>query len=141
MRILWRGSKSMKPFILQQRTACMEVGGKRLLACKRAKRITNQQQQQVNMHSGKQQTSLTPELWTEVFAHVGGAQIHYRSWDDVEDDQQNQRQLHQLRLVCKQFNEVFATQPHFLKRLSLPEAFPSSSCPVCWHGCSRTRVA
>ncbi len=53
----------------------------------------------------------------------------YRTWNDIEDDQQNQRRLHQLRLVCKQFNEVFAAQSLFLKRLSLPKAFPISSLP------------
>ncbi len=86
------------------------------------------------MDSNKQQCLLTSELWTEVFAHVETARIGYRSWYDIEDDQQNQRQLHQLRLVCKQFNEVFAAQPLFLKRLSLPLAFPKSSLPslVAW---------
>jgi len=81
------------------------------------------------MHSSNQRTLLTAELWTEVFAHVEAAQIRYRSWNDIEDDHQNQRQLHQLRLVCKQFNEIFAAHPLFLRRLSLPEAFPSSSLP------------
>ena len=71
----------------------------------------------------------TPELWTKVFAHVETAQMGYRTWNDIEDDQQNQRRLHQLRLVCKQVNEVFAAQPLFLKRLSLPKAFPISSVP------------
>ena len=56
-------------------------------------------------------------------------QIRYRSWRDIEDDQHNQRQLHRLRLVCKQFNEIFAAQPLFVRRLSLREAFPSSSLP------------
>ncbi len=81
------------------------------------------------MHSRHQRTLLTAELWTEVFAHVEAAQIRYRSWDDVEDGKENQRQLHQLRLVCKQFNGIFASQPFFLRRLSLPLAFPSSSLP------------
>ena len=81
------------------------------------------------MSSSKQQYLLTSELWTEVFAHVETAQMGYRTWNDIQDDQQNQRQMHQLRLVCKQFNEVFAAQPLFLKRLSLPLAFPKSSLP------------
>ena len=81
------------------------------------------------MHCSKQRTLLTAELWTEVFAHVEAAQISYRSWHDIEDDQHNQRQLHRLRLVCKQFNEIFAAQPLFVRRLSLGAAFPSSSLP------------
>ena len=81
------------------------------------------------MHSSKQWSSLTAELWTEVFAHVEAAQIRYRNWHDVEDDQHNQRQLHRLRLVCKQFYEIFAAQPLFVRRLSLRDAFPSSSLP------------
>ena len=81
------------------------------------------------MHSGKQRTLLTAELWTEVFAHVEAPQIRYKSWNDIQDDQQNQRQLHQLRLVCKQFNKIFAAPSLFLRRLCLPEAFPSSSLP------------
>ena len=64
-----------------------------------------------------------------MFAHVEASQIRYRSWNDIEDGQQNQRQLHQLRLVCKQFNEIFAAPSLFLRRLSLDEAFPSSSLP------------
>ncbi len=67
------------------------------------------------MHSRKQRTLLTAELWTEVFAYVEVAQIRYRSWYDIEDDHQTQRQLHQLRLVCKQFNEIFAARPLLLR--------------------------
>ena len=37
--------------------------------------------------------------------------------------------IRRLRLVCKQFNEIFAAQPLFVRRLSLREAFPSSSLP------------
>ena len=81
------------------------------------------------MHSSRQQGLLTSELWTKVFAHVEAAKMGYRTFNKIEQDQHNQRQLHQLRLMCKQFNEVFAAHPLFLKRLSLPQAFPISSLP------------
>ena len=71
---------------------------------------------------------LTPELWAEVFAHMQDSQVPTGStcYEEMDSCWQLQ-QLLKLRLVCKRFEEVVASNPQLLCRLSVHEDYPSSS--------------
>ena len=73
--------------------------------------------------------SLTPELWAKVFAYV-----EPRPWvtGPVEDStaqllQRVQTEVHQLKLVCKQFREVYARHSGLVQALYLRNDVPVGS--------------
>lgn len=72
--------------------------------------------------------ALTPELWAEVFAHIQDCQVptELRSWHAIQSCRQPQ-QLLNLRLVCKQSDEIIASNRQLLCRLSVHKEYPSSS--------------
>ena len=75
--------------------------------------------------------SLTPELWAEVFAHLELRPDSINVWEQDEElnYQVNQKEVHQMKLVCKHFKEIYASQPCLVQRLSLHQAFGVSSLP------------
>ena len=75
---------------------------------------------------------LTSELWAEVFARIQDSEISdsddFTDVHEIEMDANWQlEQLPELRIVCKQFNEVIASSPQLLRRLSVHKDYPSSS--------------
>ncbi len=71
-------------------------------------------------------TRLTPEQWAEIFARLETDQTDLRHWDARYLEQQ--RHLHSLKLVCKQFNQVYKAYPQLLLRVSL-ESLDSKRLP------------
>ncbi|KAL3156276.1 hypothetical protein ABBQ32_012549 [Trebouxia sp. C0010 RCD-2024] len=71
---------------------------------------------------------LTPELWAKVFAHLEESPEVANIWD-YELQQQNQAQMHQLKLVCKEFGEVCASHTELVQRLYVSGDFSVSSLP------------
>ncbi len=69
---------------------------------------------------------LNPNVWTEVFARLEARQVETGSCDDANARQQ-QRELHQLKLVCKQFSAIFTSQPQLVQRLHLHSNFPANA--------------
>ncbi len=69
---------------------------------------------------------LNPDIWTEVFARLEDRQVETGSWDDAKARQQ-QRELHQLKLVCKQFSEIFTSQPELVQGLHLHNNLPGNA--------------
>ncbi len=61
---------------------------------------------------------LNPDVWTEIFVRLENRQFGTWSWNDAEVRQQ-QRELHQLKLVCKQFNDISTSQPELVQGLHL----------------------
>ena len=81
-------------------------------------------------HAQQQQAiPLTPELWAEVFVRVEAADTGFREYTADDEYQEQQQKVHQLKLVCKQFNEVFKAYPQTLQRLYISPGFASSSLP------------
>jgi len=69
---------------------------------------------------------LNPELWTEIFARLEDRQFGTWIWND-EKARQQQRELHELKLVCKQFNDIFTSQPELVQGLHLHSNFPRNA--------------
>lgn len=69
---------------------------------------------------------LNSDIWTEIFARLGDRQVETGSLDDPKARQQ-QRELQQLKLVCKQFSDIFISQPGLIQGLHLHSKFPSSA--------------
>lgn len=73
--------------------------------------------------------SLTPELWAKVFAHLQEPPKYEGSWDD-QIQKQHQAAVHQLKLVCKQFRNVYASHTGLVQRLHLCRDFSVTSLPT-----------
>ena len=76
--------------------------------------------------------SLTPELWAKVFALVEERPDTLGSWDDSIDTLawQNQQEVHQLKLVCKQFKKIYASHAGLIQRLYLCDGFAARLLPA-----------
>ena len=74
-----------------------------------------------DMSSTKQQNapSLTPELWAKVFAHLEQQADNA----DIYTGTQNQADVHQLKLVCKQFRGIVESHSELVQRLFLDSYF------------------
>lgn len=83
------------------------------------------------LNTPSQASSLTPELWAEVFAHLAfDTEKVTLQEDDGNLDlelKQEQLQLHQLKLVCKQFRDIFATHSGLVQRVYVCPDFPLRS--------------
>ena len=77
--------------------------------------------------------SLTPELWAKVFEHLDDGLGSAGFWRDISWDrlllQRHQQQLHQLKLVCKEFHESFASHPGLVPALYLRPELSVRSLP------------
>ncbi|KAL3151155.1 hypothetical protein ABBQ38_15512 [Trebouxia sp. C0009 RCD-2024] len=84
--------------------------------------------------------SLTSELWAKVFAHLELPQKN-GSWDYF-DQRQQQARLHQLKLVCKQFREVFTSHPALVQQLYISSDFCVRALPslLAWLHQSKNSV-
>ena len=69
---------------------------------------------------------LNPDVWSEVFARLEDRQVETGSWNDAKARQQ-QRELHQLKLVCKQFSDIFTSQPELVQGLHLHSKLPRNA--------------
>ena len=69
---------------------------------------------------------LSPDIWTETFARLQDRHGETGLWDDAKARQQ-QRELHQLKVVCKQFSDIFTSQPELVQKIHLHSGFPSSA--------------
>ncbi len=69
---------------------------------------------------------LNPDVLTEIFARLENRQFGTWSWNDAKLRQQ-QRELHQLKLVCKQFNDISTSQPELVQGLHLHSNFPRNA--------------
>ena len=75
-------------------------------------------------------SSLTPELWTKIFVHMEElAENPYPFPHFTFDQKQPQGEMHQLKLVCKQFRDIFASHPGLVQRLYIGEDFLATSLP------------
>ena len=84
--------------------------------------------------------TLTPELWAKVFSHT----------EELPEfnccnsrPQENQARLHQLKLVCKQFRDVFASHPGLVQRLFLWPDFSVAALPglLAWLQKSKSSIS
>jgi hypothetical protein len=82
--------------------------------------------------------ALTPEIWAQIFALLEGEHTAFRSYTEIQSRQEVQQRL-QLRMVCKQFNDVYAVHMH---RLNLPFSFPTLALPgfLAWLQQSRVSI-
>ena len=82
--------------------------------------------------------ALTPEIWAKIFAYLEDEHTAFRSYNEIQSRQEVQQRL-QLRMVCKQFNDVYAVHMH---RLNLPVSFPTSALPglLAWLRQSRVSI-
>ena len=55
---------------------------------------------------------------------------HVESWVDA-DQQQNQAEVLQLKLVCKQFTDIYASHSELVRRVFLDNDFSVRSLPSC----------
>lgn len=78
---------------------------------------------------------LTPELWVRVFALM---EMTSETLDNVVEwtgrhrqtlAQQEQARVHQLKLVCTQFRDIYATHPGLIRQLFLRRSFPARLAP------------
>ena len=74
---------------------------------------------------------LTPELWAEVFTHLELRPDNVDIRDKTEHLKQrlNQKEVHQMKLVCKHFKQIHASQPSLVQRLYISQAFAATSLP------------
>ncbi|KAL3155098.1 hypothetical protein ABBQ38_011160 [Trebouxia sp. C0009 RCD-2024] len=77
---------------------------------------------------------LTPELWAKVFSHLEErpqtVTIHDTKQLETQADlghRQNQKEVHRIKLVCKQFRKVHASHPGHVQRLYLSRGFSHRS--------------
>ena len=78
----------------------------------------------------QQPPSLMPELWAKIFVHLEeSAKSSHPFPQDTLDPQQHQREMPQLKLVCKQFRDIFASNSGLVQRLYLSVDFPDTSLP------------
>ena len=82
--------------------------------------------------------ALTPEIWAHIFAFLEDEHTAVRSFTEIQSRREVQQRL-QLRMVCKQFNDVYAIDMH---RLNLPVSFPTSALPglLAWLRQSRVSI-
>ena len=73
--------------------------------------------------------SLTPELWAKVFSHVEERPESISMISLDCEQRQNQMEVHKLKLVCKQFREVYTSHPRLVQRVFLRRLFSVSSLP------------
>lgn len=78
--------------------------------------------------------SLTPELWAKVFALVEKRPETIENIADLTFTthrlaRQEQAQVHQLKLVCKQFRDIYATHSGLTQRMFLYQSFPARLLP------------
>lgn len=66
--------------------------------------------------------SLTPELWAEVFARLEERATTLTTYDDLEE-KQSQTEVHQLKRVCKQFRQIYASDSRLVQKLYLYSNF------------------
>lgn len=72
--------------------------------------------------------SLSPDLWAKVFAHLqDGAETLGDTFPangaELWEQKQKQAELHQLKLVCKQFKGIHASHSELVRRLYLGPEF------------------
>lgn len=79
-------------------------------------------------HAEPDAPSLSSELWAKVFAHLEETPRNIRSWAD-KDERQHQAGVHQLKLVCKQFHEIYASHKGLVQALYLSGRVSASSRP------------
>lgn len=72
--------------------------------------------------------TLTPELWAEVFAHLEERSSTLTLYDDVKQ-KQSQKEVHQIKLVCKQFRLIHASHPGLVQKVHLYSDFCVRSLP------------
>lgn len=72
--------------------------------------------------------TLTPELWAEVFPHLEERSSTATVYDDLEQ-KQRQKEVHQLKLVCKQFRQIHASHPGLVHKVHLYSDFFVRSLP------------
>lgn len=85
--------------------------------------------------------SLSSDLWAKVLIHLQEGQGNIRQlYDDQE--RKSQAQLHQPKLVCKQFKEVYKDHPGLVSRLYVHEAFSVRSLPglLAWLDQNRSPI-
>ena len=77
--------------------------------------------------------SLAPELWTEIFAQLEWRPQDVKIWDDHDhlELKQNQLEVHQLKLVCKQFRDLYATHSDLVQQLYVCYQFTVGLYPAC----------
>lgn len=82
--------------------------------------------------------ALTPEIWPRIIAFLEDEHTAFRSYTEIQSRQEVQQRL-QLRMVCKQFDDVYAVHMH---RLNLPSSFPTSALPglLAWLWQSRVSI-
>ena len=78
--------------------------------------------------------ALPPELWAKVFSHLEELPETIEPWDDP-DQKQNQAEVHQLKLVCRQFRDILASHSGLMQHLysacTLVVVSRSEVCPAC----------
>ena len=62
--------------------------------------------------------SLPSELWAKVFACMEATPPNIKVWVD-KDETQHQAEVHQLKLVCKQFKQIYASHTELVQTLYL----------------------
>ena len=72
--------------------------------------------------------SLTPELWAKVFAHLEHRPDPINAYNGLRQ-KQNQTQVHQLKLVCKQFRSICESHSEIVQRLYLDPHFSAAQVP------------
>ena len=70
--------------------------------------------------------ALTPELWAKVFALVEEVPTIARI---APDHRRNQAEVHQLKLVCKQFKDLHASHPELVQRVYLGDEISARRLP------------
>ena len=73
--------------------------------------------------------SLTPELWAKVFAFLSSRPGQVRVCDSNDNLalKQNQLEVHQLKLVCKLFKDLFASYPGLVQQVYISPTFSGRS--------------
>lgn len=70
--------------------------------------------------------SLSPDLWAKVFAHLDDRAEISRLLD-LPKRKHNQAEVHQLKLVCKQFKQIRADHSEVVQRVYLCPEFSVGS--------------
>ena len=75
--------------------------------------------------------ALSSELWANVFVHMATPSERFYKRDDTNDwlYKRRQKEMHQLKLVCKLFRDVFASHSGLVQHLYLHQAFPARLLP------------
>ena len=75
--------------------------------------------------------SLAPELWAKVFAQLELRPENFKGWidDDNLELKQNQLEVHQLKLVCKQFRDLYGSHSDLVQQLYVCHQFTVGLVP------------